>query len=115
MSTPYDVIVDSDWYDEACEAIRVVSTLRPVKCVECGITWPSHPDFLNHLTAIERHNEQIHRALVAPDPEMRLALRDALYDHDYTGADCRCGYTNWTRSHQADMVRAAVAEQAGVQ
>ena len=28
---------------------------KPVKCVECGITWPSHPDFLNHLTAIDRY------------------------------------------------------------
>jgi len=29
--------------------------LRPVACTECGITFSTHPDFLNHLAAIERH------------------------------------------------------------
>jgi dCMP deaminase len=32
-------------------------TLRPVKCVKCDITFSTHSDFLNHLTAIERHND----------------------------------------------------------
>lgn len=30
--------------------------LRPVKCAECHITFSTHPDFLNHLTAIGRHD-----------------------------------------------------------
>jgi hypothetical protein len=40
-------------------AERVLDHLpqRRVQCVGCGITWPSHPDFLNHLAAIERHRD----------------------------------------------------------
>lgn len=32
---------------------------RPVKCMECGITWSSHHDFLNHFAAIERHTHPL--------------------------------------------------------
>jgi hypothetical protein len=35
-----------------------LAQLRPVKCTDCDITFSSHPDFLNHLTAIERHNDK---------------------------------------------------------
>jgi hypothetical protein len=60
-----------------------VSTLelRPVACQECGITFSTHPDFLNHLAAIERHDEafmQINRELIRQKRDLIAALEDII-------------------------------------
>jgi hypothetical protein len=51
--------------------------LRPVACTECGITFSTHPDFLNHLAAIERHDEafmHINRDLIRQKRDLIAAL-----------------------------------------
>lgn len=40
-------------------------SVRLVKCTCCDITWSSHPDFLNHLAAIERQRERIAQEIEA--------------------------------------------------
>ena len=55
--------------------------LRPVACTECGITFSTHPDFLNHLAAIERHDEafmHINRDLIQQKRDLIAALEDIL-------------------------------------
>jgi hypothetical protein len=46
---------------------------RPVKCVECGITFSSHPDFLNHLAAIERHGRRLVSENISDEAIVRAA------------------------------------------
>lgn len=45
-------------YPAECQPCREGRSYRPVKCACCDITWSSHPDFLNHLAALERHKER---------------------------------------------------------
>jgi uncharacterized circularly permuted ATP-grasp superfamily protein len=55
--------------------------LRPVACMECGITFSTHPDFLNHLAAVERHDEafmHINRDLIRQKRDLIAALEDIL-------------------------------------
>jgi hypothetical protein len=56
--------IEKDTHELPCdvcvrEALGRPATYRPVKCVACGITWPSHHDFLNHLTAVDRHLDKV--------------------------------------------------------
>lgn len=50
--------IDADPVELTKRLIDQKRPLRLVRCEECGITFSSHPDFLNHLTAIERHKEK---------------------------------------------------------